>query len=389
MSDTLTDVEIQGLSAPASLADGHAYQDLGPFFAPIVSDLPDIWAEAQLSSIPDMEARYKYSLSTLVGSAGLESLDNFVICPTASNSIDIVGALLAMRRMRVALVEPTFDNLALLLKRRGVDVVPLNETLLHTAAEAGCLDELLKVMRFDALFLVKPNNPTGRVIGKSAFKEIISFCVENAIVLVIDNSFRLHCRERYDDYADLLHSGVSFIAFEDTGKVFPTLDMKASLLAYSADNKQIIETIYRELFLCVSNFSLAVLTKFIDVTQKVGISETIWRTVDQHRDILRRALANSLLRIPSESLRSTLSVEWIDCSGLGRCDRDVCKMLEAKGLVILPGRMFFWHSARLKENQHNVRVSLMKPHQTFLSGVHVLQDIATRSYADERVVALG
>ncbi|WP_316168786.1 MULTISPECIES: aminotransferase class I/II-fold pyridoxal phosphate-dependent enzyme [unclassified Bradyrhizobium] len=387
METTLTDVEIQGLSAAASLADGHAYQDLGPFFGRIISDLPAVWAEAQRNSVPDMERQYKHSFAALIGSGVLEATDNFVICPTASNSIDIIGALLAARRMRAALIEPTFDNLALLLKRRGVDAIPLDESLLHSAAETECLGDLLKMKRFDALFIVKPNNPTGRVIGRSVFQKIVSFCVENAILLVIDNSFRLHCREPYDDYVELSRSGVSFIAFEDTGKVFPTLDMKASLLAYSTDNRRMVESIYRELFLCVSNFSLAVLTKFIEVTREVGISRAIWQTVDQHREILRNALASSPLRIPPESLSSTLSVEWIDCSGVCKCDLDVCKALEAEGVTILPGRMFFWHSARLKENQHNVRVSLMRSHQTFLSGVRVLGDIGTKFRAIERAVA--
>ena len=56
----------------------------------------------------------------------------------------------------------------------------------------------------------------------------------------------------YDDVALLLRSGVSFIAFEDTGKSFPTLDAKASLIYSSPDlAKRSRNFVQRGIFMCL------------------------------------------------------------------------------------------------------------------------------------------
>lgn len=241
--ETLTDIEVLGLSSPCSLADGHAYQDLDSIYQPIVDGLPASWHRAKSMPIPEMERLYVDTFGKTVGSDALARYPNFKICPTASNSIDIIGAYLAAKGLRVGLIEPTFDNLALLLKRRGVDLVAVDDRELVAATNADCLDTLLAPLGLRALFLVNPNNPTGRVMSEAQLEAIASYCIRTRTMLILDNSFRMHNRRPYDDYKLLLASGVSFIAFEDTGKAFPTLDMKASILAYSEDNKTLIEEI--------------------------------------------------------------------------------------------------------------------------------------------------
>ncbi len=377
--ETLTDIEVGGLSSPYSLADGHAYQDLSDAYAPVVEGLADSWKRAQATPIPDMERRYVHTFGSVVGSKTLATLRNFKICPTASNSIDILGAFLATKGLRTGLIEPTFDNLALLLLRRGVDLPAIDDAALVKAIDADALGAFLAPFRVGGLFLVNPNNPTGRVLTRAQLDVVVNTCLRTNTTLLLDNSFRIHNRHAFDDYAVLLESGVSFVAFEDTGKTFPTLDMKASILAYSEDNKALVEEIYKEFYLCVSSFALDVLIGFLEATARHGLEDTVWKVVDEHRAQLRFAMSGTVLRVHPEALDSNLSVEWIDCSGTGLSDLELCALIQKSGLTLLPGRQFYWKNSALPAHHSNVRASLLKPKLAYRKALEILSAQLARS----------
>lgn len=371
---TLTDFEQAGLHSNFCLADGHAYQDLHPAFTHIIDSLPQIWHDASNYSIPEAELRFNNHYASFINAPVLNNFKNFNICPTASNSIDLIAAVLKNLQLTAVLVEPTFDNLALLVKRRGVPLSPIQDTLLFEAAELNAIEENLPTLKnYDVLFLVHPNNPTGLVLSENGFKNIVNFCKKHNMLIVIDNCFRVYRRTNFCDYSILIESSVSFIAFEDTGKVWPTQDMKASLIYYSDDLKKIIKELYNEIYLCVSNFSLAILSSFFDETAKVGLKQTIWDVVDSRRILLRKALAGSVLSVTNESINSTLPVEWLKYDHTDKNDIIICQELKRLNLAVLPGRQFYWNSSNSHNNQSNIRVSLMKRETIFSTGLDILQ----------------
>ena len=195
--------------------------------------------------------------------------------------------------------------------------------------------------------------------------------------MVIDNCFRVYRRTHFCDYSILIESTVSFIAFEDTGKVWPTQDMKASLIYYSDDLRKIIKELYNEIYLCVSNFSLAILSSFFDETAKIGLKKTIWDTVDSRRVLLRKTLAGSVLSVTNESINSTLPVEWLRYSRTDKNDIILCQELKRLNLAVLPGRQFYWNSSDSYNNHSNIRVSLMKRETVFSTGLDILQKYCT------------
>jgi aspartate/methionine/tyrosine aminotransferase len=365
---TLTDFEVAGLQATLSLADGHAYQDLSPEFANIIAELPTLWAASEHTLVPDAEQRFRHAFASLAGSPAMGQRRFFKVCPSASSSIDVIGAVLAALRLPTCLVEPTFDNLPLLLRRRGVVLDVVQEADLHV----GKSMQRILCSRHGALFLVQPNNPTGERLSADALRDLAEHCRRQKILLVLDNSFRFYHRQPYDDYAVLAETGVRFIAFEDTGKVWPTHDLKASLLFCSPDLEKFVNDIYSETYLCNSRFTLALLTRFMQQTSEVGIARTIWATVDAHRAALRNALATTGLTVEPASLESRISVEWLNCRATGFNDFELTERLAAAGLVVLPGRLFFWHSAHLPERQYNIRIALMKPAVHFKAAVAAL-----------------
>ncbi len=366
MQTTLTDIENLGLHSKFNFADGHAYQDLQSFRA-ILDQLPALWERASRLGVREQERRYRDAFATLAASPSLLDYPHFRICPTASNSIDVVAAWCRQHRLKVGLLEPTFDNLHLLLVRREVEVISVSEETLHADLEGT-----LAAAPIDALFLVNPNNPTGQILTEEEFRKIVNHCLERGITFLLDNTFRFFVEQSYDQYQILLDSGVNFISIEDTGKVWPTLDMKASLVFYSASVKQDFEVIYDEIYLCISPFSLAVLEEFLITSDRLGLKKTIWDEVSKRRKMFRAAIAGSVLQTEAISRDSLLSVEWVRIHGVFRSDVELAQHFQRKDLILLPGRNFFW-SSKDHGQVMNVRFSLLKGEDHFSQALATLR----------------
>src|SRR5262249_31014571 len=115
---TLTEAEVAGLGATYDLANGHAYHDLPAELRAVINHVPEIWNYAASKSVPEMEEEFKRTSADVFGSLALADHRYYSVCPTASNSIDIVATWLRMKRYNVGLLEPVFDNLYLVLRRR-------------------------------------------------------------------------------------------------------------------------------------------------------------------------------------------------------------------------------------------------------------------------------
>ncbi|PPI55355.1 aminotransferase class I/II-fold pyridoxal phosphate-dependent enzyme [Rathayibacter toxicus] len=366
LEHTLTDYEQLGFSTEANLADGHAYHELSPGQASIVDRVSEIWRETERHSIPSAERSFLERFSSLISSRGLREVAGSVILPTASNSIDLVAAYLRLRNSRVLLTHPTFDNLALLLRRRGVPIAPIAENEIRDLQR---LSERLADV--DVLFLVNPNNPTGTNLSEAEFATVVEHCAKADVSIVIDASFRLYYPQQWDSYAMLVDAGASYIVFEDTGKVFPTQDMKASLLSHSEDHSAALKGLYNELYLCVSKFTLGVLSEFF-VDAGTGASPYLkfHDLVETRRTLLRSKV--DMAFIAASATESRIGVEWMQVPGANHSDIEFVDIVRSHGLAVLPGRNFFWDSVGSPETTRNFRVSLMKPLREFELGVEIL-----------------
>ncbi|EJF75377.1 hypothetical protein HWV54_05280 [Bartonella alsatica] len=117
-------------------------------------------------------------------------------------------------------------------------------------------------------------------------------------------------------------SGVKYVIIEDSGKTFPTQDMKASLMLFHSELKSAIQQIYEEIFLCVSPFSLEVITRIVEQASEIGLEEVLWKEVDIRRTNFRNILNQTNLEIAKKSVASIMLLEWIDCSATGFSDLD-------------------------------------------------------------------
>ena len=371
----LTEIEALGLASRHDLANGHASQELAPSQQRIIDSLPELWMKASHMKSSEAGLMFKNAFCLLAKTPSLSQYEKFKICPTASNSIDTVAAWLSEQQMHTALIEPTFDNLSLILKRRGVQLTSVPESALHAhssesaTSDSGNFRELLAAV--DAVFLVNPNNPTGNVLTQHQFTSIVEWCAVNHKVLILDNTFRFFVPQTYDMYQILLDSGVTFLSIEDTGKVWPTQEVKASLLVTSANIFKEVDIIYDEIFLCHSNFALAILTEFLLDAHARGLEEAVWKAVAERRAKFRSHIEGTILEIHPDAVFSTISVEWVRIKEGFATDLDLVAHFKEHNLVFLPGRQFYWNSNGAIGTILCARFALLKPEEEFSSALSV------------------
>lgn len=369
-ASTLTEVEMQGLDSHCNMADGHAYQDLSLSQSGIIEKLPELWKRGLLKNQHDTERDFLYQFARLAESPSILEYPNFRICPSASNSIDIAAAWLKATDKRVALIEPTFDNLFLILKRRDVHLVSVPESIIYE----GDLDELSKA-DIDAVFLVNPNNPTGKLLSESRFKKIVNWCATHDQMVILDSTFRFFYPQSYDQFQLLIDSGISFLSIEDTGKVWPTQDLKASLILFSKDIAPLMNIIYEEIYLCVSNFQLEILMLFMRDAELRGLEAAVWSEVKARRLAFRRTIEFSEFHIQKDAIDSDISVEWVTFNKKLGNDFQVMQHFKNAGLIVLPGRLFYWDSSDHPKHQQFIRFSLLKPRTQFEASLECIRQV--------------
>ena len=328
----LTEFEVGGLKTAFSFADGHAYHDMPHHLLPVMNRLQAIWREATEKSIPEMEERFKRAVSRIIKSPVLGNHKHYSLCPTASNSIDIAGAWLASKGYAVGLLEPAFDNLHLLLKRRNVEIHSIQE------GDLIDLDRLAKKIddgKLKSIFIVTPNNPTGFQLNAQQFRSLSELCKSKGVTMIMDTTFRLYSRNGYDEYQILTETGNDYLVIEDTGKTWPTQDTKVSLMAYSASLAHEMRTLYEEVYLCHSNLSVGLLSHLIERTTEVGVDRVIWDEIDRRRAKLNEALRDTSLTSVVNANACPMPVEWLDCSKTGMADLELVEELSKSGVALL------------------------------------------------------
>lgn len=366
--DKLTDFEVVAISGQYNFAEGHAKY---PFRFP-PPDFGAMLQQTDFSRLSQQTVEYEFgeAFFTLAGQTICHQ--NTMYCPAASLSIEIVANYLRLYKLSAALIEPTFDNLADILKRHNV---PL-ETIKEEGIRSYGIDAI-KSVSADALFLVLPNNPTGFNLTKHDFEELASYCARTTKLLILDLTFRWFdtTMALWDQYKTLDSSGTKYIAIEDTGKAWPTFELKVSPLVADPITYSNLLPIYRDMFICTSPFTLMYVTEFIKTSLSRGTESTLLYIPRANRTLLRAAIADYPL-IPMST--PDLSVEWIRLENNINDSQFVGRMSEL-GVHVLPGRHFFWGSSL--ENSKYVRFALMRGIDKFEQGIEHLKYILPKIMA--------
>lgn len=290
----LTDYELAALSLRHNLADGHARHDAGPLWDGVLRRIRDHLTAPNPSAHGEIEREFAREFFTLARQQSVALARRMLFCGSASMSIEIVANYLRLNKLSAGLMEPTFDNLADILRRHHVPLQPIPDAFLTDHDLPGGRWQL----DADACFLVVPNNPTGTVCSEAHFTNIVNYCAANKMLLIVDFSFRLMVPGllEWDQYAILDAAGVRYIAIEDTGKVWPTHEIKVSIVVADPLTHPLLQAIYTDIFLNLSPLNFILLTEFIRDSQRRGLDATLWEIYRHNRTRLRAVIAGAPLR---------------------------------------------------------------------------------------------
>lgn len=356
--ENLTQYERVSLGRAFNLADGHARQYQDDAQGEICRRLPEIYHASERVAQLDAERHFQSTFYALAGQESAIAHPHTLLCTSASLATDLIATFLSREGLTISLIQPCFDNLATILFRRRVPTVPLAEADITFPRLAATFDGLMA----DAVFLALPNNPTGFVLERAGFASLAELCAESNKILILDWTFRFFSDlNKWDQYEILERSGASYICVEDTGKTWPTLDLKCSILAASADLYRKLLEVHNDVLLNVSPFVLLLLNEYLLDTKRRGLDLSVRRVVSLNRKVLRDALRRSVLTPVSG--KAALSVEWVRIDSIDLDALEVVAMLAEVDVGILPGHHFFWDTPR--RGSRFVRFALARDPATF------------------------
>jgi aspartate/methionine/tyrosine aminotransferase len=373
MFRNLTGYEIDSLPQAYNLTDGHAFRGWFAAEEAIIERSAQLFKNTNRRRQIEIEREYVQDFSRLARQTWNERALGYLMCFTASMAFEIVANYLRLNQLSLSLVEPCFDNLADIFHRHQIPLRPLQDSLLE--APRATFERALSTVDSDALCLVTPNNPTGMTLTEGNLRSLLNFCKEGRKLLILDNCFRAYVPRHlvYDQYQLVLESGADVILVEDTGKTWPTSEIKAPFFAVSRAHGLFdqIYDIYTDFLLHVSPVGIRLMHEFIRLSEQDDMA-SIHEVVSVNRKALYDNLAGTFLT-PCE--RPFASVAWlrIDHSLNGR---ELKRILDEHGVFVLPGNHFFWHDPH--QGEKFIRVALARDADMFREAAGLLGEVCRK-----------
>jgi aspartate/methionine/tyrosine aminotransferase len=353
--DALTD-----LDGGLNLTDGHARLHLSKEQAVIVERIPDMFVAASRRPFPSIErAAHAAFLSAIGQHTAPVGTGRILSCYSSTLATDIVARALPAGAT-IAVLHPTFDNIADLFVTRGLRLVPLSEEAL--------LDQEWPAPPVSAVMVTHPNNPTGLVTPEPHLRSLAAHAVRHGQTVIIDASFRGQVRDaQYDTYAVLDAAGADWITIEDTGKLWPTHELKIGLLAYSERTRLPLERAFSESLLAASPVVLQ-LVEALAADWVDGGYERARDLVERNRTVVRDTIAAVGLTLADPD--SQISVARIGLPVGGPDSSLLYKDMLERGVHVLPCAPFHW--ADPEGGLRFIRVSLARPFETVEAAARTL-----------------
>ena len=371
LATTLTKIELEGLHYMCNLGDAHTRKLPIKAYESITGDLVRIFNDADLQDYYSLRQGFITEYTKLIGQS--YRFEQVLLSYASSISMEVVANFLRLSNLnKVALVEPTFDNIPDILVRHGIELAPFADSDSY-----GVLGKECTLFRdCNAIFVTIPNNPTGEIVSKESFKLICQNCSTAKTLLIVDACFRLFSSQmlNYDMREICEETGVDYIIIEDTGKYWPLHDLKIGIIACSRSLIDRLNDIHTDLLLNVSPFILSLLKEFVRIELKLE-RRPIIEIISENRLMLKKALEARGLR--PYNFHSTVSVEFIDITCLHSRSSEICELLKAGGVITLPGKEFYWTGN--EQGEKYLRVALARAPEFFENSVRRMMEVLDKN----------
>jgi aspartate/methionine/tyrosine aminotransferase len=373
MFKNLTGYEIDTLAQSYNLTDGHAFRRWLPAEEAIIDRSAQLFKNNSRRLQATIEREYIRDFLRLARQTCDEKALGYLMCFTASMAFEIVANYLRMNRLSLALIEPCFDNLADIFRRHEIPLRPVPDGLLEAPGDA--FERALRALDSDAICLVTPNNPTGTILADGNLRRLLRFCKERRKLLILDNCFRAYLPRDlvYDQYQLVLEAGVDAVLIEDTGKTWPTSEIKAPFFAVTRAGGlfERVYDIYTDFLLHVSPVGIKLMHEFIRLSQQDDMA-SIHEVVRINRKALYDNLEGTFLT-PCE--RPYASVAWLRIDH-SLSSLELKQILDEHGVFVLAGRYFFWHDHHRGEKF--IRVALTRDADMFREAAALLGKVCRK-----------
>jgi len=361
----LTEYQFPNLNSIFNLSDAHARQSHLNGIEPVIVNLFDFFKHSEKANYHELLIN---CFNEYMSASGQDNLKNFefIVTHTASQSMEIITNYLRLNNLNACLIEPTFDNIPDILKRHNVKINSITENEIKNCD--------IKYNNIDSLFLTLPNNPTGFILTENEFITIVNYCKRKNILLIIDACFRLFDpRAMFNWYKHLSNS--EFIIIEDTGKIWPTQDLKTSFIISNKKTIKQLTRISRDFLLNVSPFTLKLVTEVIKHSKNNNFKD-FRELLESNREYLRKQI-ESVNYFNIHNNESSVSVELIKINSKYSSSK-LTELLFEEGFGILPGVPFFWNNREKGESYF--RIALARDHQYFKTAIEKLLDATNTLY---------
>lgn len=352
----VTRAEAEALGRSFNIADGHPRQTPSEAEASAVYDrLGELMAEARVVSQRDADERAFTAFHGLAGQA-TAPFDMSLVCYSSSLATEMVANYLARRSQLVALVQPTFDNIADILRRNGVHLEPVDLDVDGPLdLDAVVVGELLARLSpsVGTIFWVTPNNPTGHRLTPEGLSVLAQWASSGERHVVLDTSFRLFDAASCFDFYALL-GGSRWICIEDTGKIWPTCDVKIAFLNSCPEAAAELLDIYDDLQLSASPFVALVVEACSTAGTRDGLA-SVRQLIGKNRELAIQTLASVGTGLCVDSAVSVQLIRLNEDS-----DAAVERWRTRHDVAALSASGFYWHNPANPVGTSTVRVALSR-----------------------------
>jgi enduracididine biosynthesis enzyme MppP len=358
----LTELERSAIVSGANLADGHARYGLTLAQQKIINRLPELFVQAGEAPEASLDREAQVAFLAALGQHAAIARSEVLSCYSSSVALEILGRALYADGIRtVAVLHPTFDNIPDILRGIGLHAVPIEEQQLQ--------DGVLQLPAgVEALFLTTPNNPTGQVLSAHQLEHWAGVCARRGVILVLDTSFRgFDPRAQYDHVEVLVRAGCRYVVIEDTGKLWPTLDLKVGLLVFDMADRLPLHRIYTDILLRVSPLIMLLVQQFSQDAESGGFGE-LHRLIADNRRLLERGL-EGVTQLADADSRISVSRVLLPA---GESASRVWSQLHARGVHVLPCGPFHWADPR--QGERYLRVALSREPAAVIGAANAIRE---------------